>query len=124
MDCEHMAKATKTSRVDNAIIVPADTQADLALVAAIERQLLRQTGSPHKLVVHVADKGKRWALCGWRMGRKDTAVIAMLRRRGVKPHGPALLKSQHMEAKTLAMIKEERKLTAVSSVAAIDRTER
>ena len=112
-----MGNATKTSRIDNAIIVPADSEQDLALIAAIERQLLRQTGSPHKLVVHVADKGKRWALCGWRMGRKDTAVIAMLRRRGVKPHDPALLKAKHVEAKTLAKIKKERKLTAVGTVA-------
>lgn len=119
-----MPQPTKTNRVANAIIVPADKEADLALVAAIERQLLRQTGSPHKLAIHVDDRGKRWALCGWLMHRRERAVLAMLRRRGVKPSDPALLKSQHVEARTLAKIKEERKLTAVANATAIDGTER
>jgi hypothetical protein len=58
------------------------------------------------------DKGKIWAVAGWRMKRQDYAAVAMLQRRGAKPQDKAMLAAKDVEKKKYKDVINEKGLGA------------
>lgn len=102
---------------DQTIILPAGTEAELKAVAEFETALKRQIGWQPKLELWKDDKGKVWAVAGWRMTRQEQAAVAMFQRRGAKPKDDkgkptkALIAAKDVEKKKVADVTAEKKLT-------------